>query len=67
LQNSWNYFHCNINAELLKATADAFVALGLDKIGYQYVNADDCWALTRDSNGIIHPDPVAFPLGFQVS
>lgn len=64
---SWNGFHCNINAELLKETADAVVALGLDKLGYRYVNADDCWALTRDANGTVHPDPSTFPLGFSVS
>ena len=28
------------------------VAEGLDKLGYQYVNMDDCWSATsRDSNG----------------
>jgi len=27
------------------------------------VNLDDCWQLTRDSQGIIHPDPQAFPSG----
>ncbi len=27
------------------------------------VNLDDCWQLTRDSDGIIHPDPQAFPSG----
>ncbi len=32
--------------------ADAIVEQGLDKLGYQYVNMDDCWsATTRDSSG----------------
>ena len=27
--NSWNHFHCSVSSDLLKATADDFVALGL--------------------------------------
>jgi alpha-galactosidase len=27
------------------------------------VNLDDCWQLTRDNDGFIHPDPQAFPSG----
>ena len=34
---------------------------GLDKLGYKYVIVDDCWAKSRDENGIIQPDPDAFP------
>lgn len=48
--NSWNKFDCNINENLIKQTADRIVALGLDKLGYEYVNIDDCWMATdRDS------------------
>ncbi len=37
---------------LAKSIADAIVEQGLDKLGYQYVNLDDCWsATTRDKNG----------------
>ena len=25
------------------------VSLGLDKLGYKYVNCDDCWATARDN------------------
>ena len=59
--NSWNHFHCSINATVVQETADAFISTGLYKYGYQYVNIDDCWAESRDSQGIVHPDPVAFP------
>ena len=59
--NSWNHYHCNINETVVKATADAIVANGLDKLGYVYVNIDDCWAKSRSSDGTIQPDPVAFP------
>ena len=42
--------HCY--AHEIKSVADAMVEQGLDKLGYQYVNMDDCWSATsRDSNG----------------
>lgn len=59
--NSWNHFHCNINEAVLKETADAIVSSGLNKFGYKYVNVDDCWAKSRDSQGTVHPDPATFP------
>lgn len=40
--NTWNDFRCNINAADIKQAADAIVAQGLDKVGYKYVNMDDC-------------------------
>jgi hypothetical protein len=46
-------------AHEIKSVADAIVEQGLDKLGYQYVNMDDCWSATsRDSNGQLQ---VAFP------
>jgi len=59
--NSWNHYSCNVNQSVIEKTADAFISRGLDKLGYKYVNVDDCWAKSRDSNGIIQPDPDAFP------
>ncbi|ORY39626.1 glycoside hydrolase [Rhizoclosmatium globosum] len=61
--NSWNRFGCNITEEIIKEHADDLVTSGLAKLGYVYVNIDDCWQLTRDENGYIHEDPVAFPSG----
>ncbi len=50
--NSWNKFGCNITEALIKQTADKIVELGLDKLGYRYVNLDDCWnAVERDTQG----------------
>lgn len=37
--NSWNHFHCNINENLIKETADYIVATGLAAAGYQYGNS----------------------------
>ncbi len=34
--NSWNRFHCNIDEQLFKRTADAIVSTGLAKAGYTY-------------------------------
>jgi alpha-galactosidase len=63
--NSWNYFACNINEEVIKKTADILVDSGLAALGYNYVNIDDCWQTERDDNGKIVPDPVAFPSGMK--
>lgn len=64
--NTWNKFACNITEDLIKRSADKIVELGLDKLGYNYVNIDDCWMLEqRDANGHMVPDPVAFPSGMK--
>ena len=59
--NSWNHYGCGVSAELVKQTADAIVAKGLDQYGYVYVNIDDCWAKSRASDGTVLPDPSTFP------
>src|SRR3954470_14400651 len=63
--NDWNAFGCDVNEQLIKQTADIFVAAGLKDAGYQYINIDDCWALKdRDpSTGRLVPDPAKFPDG----
>jgi alpha-galactosidase len=61
--NTWNDFNCNINAQNLKDAADAIIRFGLDKVGYKYVNLDDCWAVSRQSDGTIVADPKGFPDG----
>ncbi|MEV5703738.1 NPCBM/NEW2 domain-containing protein [Actinoallomurus sp. NPDC052274] len=64
--NSWNKFGCNINESLIKGIADSMVAVGLDRLGYKYVNIDDCWmAGTRDSAGRLQADPTRFPSGIK--
>lgn len=45
--NSWNHFGCNVSEKLLRDTADAIVKLGLNKVGYEYVNVDDCWQIGK--------------------
>ncbi len=64
--NSWNTFTWNINEELIKETADAFISTGLKDAGYEYVVVDDCWSLReRDKNGNLVADPEKFPHGMR--
>ncbi|KAI9092532.1 hypothetical protein K1719_027660 [Acacia pycnantha] len=64
--NSWNHFQCDINEEMIRETADAMVSTGLQNLGYQYVNLDDCWAeLDRDSEGNMVPKASKFPSGIK--
>ena len=52
--NSWYSFGCKITENLMRETAESMIKLGLDKLGYQYVNIDDCWAGGRYSNGTVY-------------
>ncbi len=62
--NSWNHFGCGINENLIKQTADLLVSTGLAKLGYTYLNLDDCWeAAARDADGNLQFDPSTFPSG----
>ena len=61
--NSWNHFACNINEEIILDTIKALSASPLSKVGYEYVNIDDCWAANRTSEGQIVVDSAAFPHG----
>ncbi|XP_008800438.1 alpha-galactosidase [Phoenix dactylifera] len=64
--NSWNHFTCNINEQMIKETADALVSTGLAKLGYQYINLDDCWAeSSRDSKGNLASKSSKFPSGIK--
>src|ERR1039458_10647805 len=46
--NSWNKFACNVSEDLIKGMADAVVKSGMKDAGYEYVNIDDCWQVSRD-------------------
>jgi alpha-galactosidase len=63
--NSWNCFAEAVDADKVKAAADALVNSGLVDHGWSYINIDDCWQIKpgsndpllsgdiRDSNGMI--------------
>eukprot|EP01117_Protostelium_nocturnum_P006348 TRINITY_DN2295_c0_g1_i1.p1 TRINITY_DN2295_c0_g1~~TRINITY_DN2295_c0_g1_i1.p1 ORF type:complete len:381 (+),score=95.78 TRINITY_DN2295_c0_g1_i1:101-1243(+) len=63
--NSWNNFGCSVNETVIRNTVDLFLKYGLNELGYKYINIDDCWAVSRDRNGTINPDPKAFPSGMK--
>ena len=63
--NSWNHFHCNVSAQLIRETADAMVTSGMRDAGYQYVVIDDCWQVARDRGGRLVADSARFPGGIK--
>jgi alpha-galactosidase len=63
--NSWNKFGCQVNEQLIRETADAMVSSGMKAAGYEYVNIDDCWQVSRDAQGNIVVDSNHFPSGIK--
>ena len=64
--NSWNQVNCDgLNEAVVKGAADAIIARGLDKAGYQYVVVDDCFQAGRDANGTMLVDTERFPSGMK--
>lgn len=64
--NSWNHFGCNIDEKIIKETADALISTGFNKLGYEYVNIDDCWAeRKRDKTGRLAAKASTFPSGIK--
>jgi alpha-galactosidase len=52
--NSWNYFHHDVNDQVVRQAADALVSTGMRDAGYVYVNIDDTWEGDRDADGVLH-------------
>ena len=64
--NSWNAYACDVNETSVMEAADALVAKGLDKLGYTYVNIDDCWNTPdRDENSNQVVNATSFPNGMK--
>lgn len=64
--NSWNHFGCDIDEKIVRETADALISSGFNKLGYEYVNIDDCWAeQKRDKNGRLVAKASTFPSGIK--
>jgi hypothetical protein len=66
--SSWSFVRRNPTAATVDAQADAMVANGLARIGYQYVNLDDFWyqcpgsqGPNVDASGRWVIDPTEFP------
>jgi len=64
--NSWNKFACDVSEKLVRETADAMVSSGMKAAGYEFVNIDDCWQVSRAADGTIVADPDRFPSGIKV-
>jgi len=62
---SWNYLADKVNEKELREMADAMVASGMAKAGYQYIFIDDCWQGGRDNRNEMIPDPIKFPSGIK--
>ena len=45
--NSWNVWGLSVDAEKVRAAADAFVSTGLADHGWSYINIDDGWEAPR--------------------
>jgi alpha-galactosidase len=64
--NSWNKFACaGLNEQVIRATADTIAGNGMKDAGYEYVNLDDCWQISRDANGNVVADASKFPSGIK--
>ncbi|KAJ3508286.1 hypothetical protein NLJ89_g5842 [Agrocybe chaxingu] len=59
--NTWNRFFCDIDEDLILTTAQLMVSLGLQDVGYNYVNIDDCYSeRNRTESRDIIEDQVRF-------
>src|ERR1044071_2564015 len=63
--NDWNTFGCGISDSVVRQVADAMATNGMKAAGYQFVNIDDCWAASRDSNGVVVVNSSKFPNGIK--
>ena len=65
--NTWNKFGCDIAIDTIETAIEQVVDLGFDKLGYEYINLDDCWMKEeRTPDGHFIVDDVAFPDGMKV-
>lgn len=51
--NSWNVWGTSVDADKVRAAADAMEKSGLAAVGFQYVNIDDAWEGARDASGVL--------------
>lgn len=63
--SSWNTYGFQINDSVIKAQADAMVALGFKECGYNHINIDDGFFGGRDADGKLLIHPTRFPNGLR--
>ncbi|KAL4761703.1 glycoside hydrolase family 27 protein [Aspergillus foveolatus] len=64
--NSWNSFKSNINASIIRETANFLVSLGLKDAGYNYLLLDEGWSsYERTADGYLQANATGFPDGIR--
>ncbi|KAI7971725.1 hypothetical protein EIK77_002726 [Talaromyces pinophilus] len=66
--NSWNAYGCNVDETKIVTAATKLNTTGLQALGYQYVNIDDCWSVKSGRDNVtnrIIPNPDTFPNGIN--
>ncbi|MBO4414608.1 MAG: alpha-galactosidase, partial [Lachnospiraceae bacterium] len=63
--NSWNAFGSGNNEELTRITAEKFIELGLDKLGYEYLVLDDGCYKSERVDGRLSNEEQKVPGGFR--
>nr|WP_199156589.1 glycoside hydrolase family 27 protein [Pedobacter sp. ASV2] len=63
--SSWNNFRVNINEDIIKAQANAIIALKLNDAGYKFVNIDDGFFGGRNTKGELQFNKKRFPSGMK--
>jgi alpha-galactosidase len=66
--NSWNAYHCDVDADKIMAAANAMASNGFKDAGYMYVNSDDCWSNHNGRDNTTHqllPNMTKFPEGIK--
>lgn len=63
--SSWNTYRVNISDSLICRQADAMKRLGLDRVGYRYINIDDGFFGGRAADGTLRIHPTRFPHGLE--
>jgi hypothetical protein len=62
--NSYNTWSCSPSEEKIKESAEGLIALGLDKVGYNFVTVDCGWpSRDRDAAGRLQWNSTLFPSG----
>lgn len=51
--NSWNVWGLSVDADKVRAAADAFEKTGLASYGYNFINIDDAWEGKRNKDGVL--------------
>jgi len=64
--NTWNDYRCDVSEVDIFSVVDLLNKNGLRGVGYEYLNLDDCWAISRNGQGIIQSDPKKWPRGMKV-